>query len=85
MYYVYILKSQKDNKFYTGITNNLERRLEQHNIGYSATRSTKNRGPFTLVFAQECPDRLATHELEKLLKSGSGRELRDKLLEYRSL
>ncbi|KKQ07542.1 MAG: GIY-YIG nuclease superfamily protein [Candidatus Daviesbacteria bacterium GW2011_GWB1_36_5] len=80
MYYVYILKSQKDNNFYTGITNNIEIRLRQHNIGYSSTRSTKNRGPFILVFAQECSDRNEAHALEKYLKSGEGRELRDKLL-----
>ena len=30
MYYVYILKSQKDNNFYTGITNNLLRRIYEH-------------------------------------------------------
>lgn len=80
MYFVYILLSEKDNKFYTGITNDIERRLKQHNIGYSSTRSTKTRGPFKLVFAQECRDRLEAHELEKFLKSGTGRELRDKLI-----
>ncbi len=82
MYYVYILLSKKDNKYYTGITNDIERRLRQHDIGYSSTRSTKNRGPFRLVFAQECVDRKEARYLEKFLKSGLGRELRDKLLEY---
>ena len=80
MYYVYILQSQKDNKFYTGITNDLEIRLHQHNIGYSSTRSTKTRGPFILVFAQEYEDREKVRDLEKFLKSGVGRELRDELL-----
>lgn len=81
MYFVYIVFSQKDKEFYTGITNNIERRVKQHNIGYSSTRSTKNRGPFVLVFIQECESRIEARELEKFLKSGSGRELRDKLLE----
>ncbi len=80
MYYVYIQRSLKDLRFYTGITDNIGRRLSQHNIGYSSTRSTKNRGPFELVFAQECQDRLKARQLEKLLKSGAGRELRDELL-----
>lgn len=80
MYYVYILISKKDEKFYTGITNNLERRIVQHNIGYNATKSTVNRGPFKLLFVQECKNRLEARQLEKFLKSGSGRELRNNLL-----
>ena len=80
MYYVYILKSKKDNNYYTGITNNIETRLKKHNVGYEATISTKNRGPFELVFAQECKDRLESRSLEKYLKSGSGRELRNEFL-----
>lgn len=82
MYYVYILLSKKDGKYYTGITNDVERRLHQHTIGYSSTRSTKNRGSFELVFVQECIDRGEARKLEKFLKSGVGRELRDELLEY---
>ena len=82
MYYVYILLSKKDSKYYTGITNNVERRLRQHTIGYSSTRFTKTRGPFELVFVQECVDRIEARKLEKFLKSGFGRELRDELLEY---
>ncbi len=82
MYYVYILLSKKDHKYYTGITNDVERRIQQHTIGYSSTRSTKNRGPFDLVFAQECTDRKEARELERFLKSGIGRELRSELLKY---
>jgi putative endonuclease len=80
MYYVYILRSEKDNKFYTGITHNLIRRLKQHNIGHKATISTINRGPFSLIFAQECSSREEAIILEKILKSGYGREIRDQLL-----
>jgi len=31
-YYCYVLKSEKNDKFYTGVTGNLELRVEQHNI-----------------------------------------------------
>ena len=79
-YYTYILQSTKDGKYYTGISNNIERRFQQHNIGYSSTRYTRNRGPFELIFVQVCEDRKLARELEKFLKSGSGRELRDELL-----
>lgn len=80
MYYVYILRSKKDNKFYTGITDDIEKRLKQHNIGYKATRSTVNRGPFNLIFIQECENRSNARELEKFFKSGFGREIRDEML-----
>ena len=80
MYYVYILKSLKDNKYYTGISNNIESRIRQHNIGYSSTKSTKTRGPFELRFAQECINRVEARSLEKYLKSGLGREIRDELI-----
>lgn len=48
MYYVYLLKSQKDSKLYTGVTNDLRRRLLEHNSGRS--KSTANRRPFKLVY-----------------------------------
>ena len=39
-YYVYILKSLVDGKFYTGYTSNLKKRLDEHNKGL--TKSTKS-------------------------------------------
>ncbi|MFA5806441.1 MAG: GIY-YIG nuclease family protein, partial [Melioribacteraceae bacterium] len=50
--YVYVLKSIKDDKFYTGYTNNLQRRIEEHNSGKVA--STKNRVPFVIVYWEGC-------------------------------
>lgn len=46
-YYVYILKCQ-DNKLYIGFTNDLIRRMKEHNNGL--TQSTKNRRPLHLVY-----------------------------------
>jgi len=48
MYYVYVLKSEKDGNLYIGSTNNLERRIHEHNSGW--IRSTKSRVPFKLVY-----------------------------------
>ena len=48
MYNVYILKSRKDNSLYVGYTNNITRRLQQHNNG--AVKYTQNRRPWTLVY-----------------------------------
>jgi len=48
MFYVYILKSIKDKQLYLGFTNDLKRRVREHNSTLS--RSTKSRGPFKLVY-----------------------------------
>jgi len=48
MYYVYILKSETENKLYYGYTNDLRRRLNEHNSGKSF--STKNKTPWKLVY-----------------------------------
>ena len=47
-YYVYVLKSKKDNKCYIGSTNNLKKRLKEHNDG--KVFSTKNRRPLVLKY-----------------------------------
>lgn len=47
MFFVYLLKSLKDGKYYIGQTDNIQRRFEEHNSGKS--RSTKNRKPFILM------------------------------------
>ena len=48
MFYVYVLKSLKDNKLYIGYSNNLKRRFSEHQNGL--VPSTKPRRPFTLVY-----------------------------------
>ena len=48
MFYVYVLKSKKDNQCYLGSTNDLRRRVQQHNDG--AVVSTRPRRPLALVY-----------------------------------
>ncbi len=48
MFFVYILKSSKDNNLYIGYTNDLKRRFEEHNRGNS--KSTKSRASFKLLY-----------------------------------
>lgn len=48
MFFVYILKSKKDGKFYTGSTSDLKRRVKEHNAG--KVTSTKHRLPFVLQY-----------------------------------
>ncbi|MBP6925666.1 MAG: GIY-YIG nuclease family protein [Candidatus Pacebacteria bacterium] len=47
MFYMYILKSKKDNNLYIGSTNDLKKRFTQHNKG--EVFATKSRIPFTLI------------------------------------
>ena len=54
-YYVYILQSQKDHKYYIGSTANVEKRVRYHNAGLQ--KSPKNRIPFVLVYQEELPDK----------------------------
>jgi len=48
MYYVYIIKSKRDQKLYIGSSNDLRRRLKEHNDGL--VFSTKSRKPFELKY-----------------------------------
>ncbi len=72
MHHIYVLKSKKDNNLYIGYTNNLEKRVSQHNSG--RVRSTKHRTPFILVHNESFADKNAAIAREKYLKSGCGRE-----------
>ena len=81
-YIVYIIRSQRDRCFYTGFTNNLIRRLSEHNTGKYYTPSTLHRGPFDLVYSEECESRQLARSREIYWKSGEGREMRDKLLNH---
>ena len=66
-YFVYILESQKDNRFYSGQTNNLEKRIQDHNKGYS--KYTKSFRPWKLFAYKKCTTRKESMALEKKLKN----------------
>ena len=80
MYYVYILKSSKDGKLYTGHTVNLKQRLHRHNMG--GVRSTKNRWPFTAVHVEEFSSVAEARKKEWFYKcTPQGGKLKKKILE----
>ncbi len=74
MFYVYILKSIRNNRFYVGHTNNLSRRLKEHRAG--GTASLKGWGPYRLVYYEAFAPRAEARSREIYFKSGSGREKR---------
>ncbi|QQR50102.1 GIY-YIG nuclease family protein [Candidatus Nomurabacteria bacterium] len=72
MYFVYVLKSKKDEKLYYGFTENIEKRLHQHNNG--EVRSTKYRIPLQLLYYEKVDNLTEARKREKYFKSGFGRK-----------
>ncbi|HSH50258.1 MAG TPA: GIY-YIG nuclease family protein [Bacteroidales bacterium] len=72
MFYVYILYSDKFNRFYTGFTKDIKQRLKEHNSGQ--TKSTKPYRPWQLIYQEVCKTRMEARKREKYYKSGTGRE-----------
>ena len=66
MFYVYMIKSEKDGNLYTGSTNDLRRRLSEHNK--SLCESTKNRIPFKLIYYESYDSEKDARFREKNLK-----------------
>ena len=66
MYYVYILKSKKDNLLYTGSTNDLKKRFILHNSG--KVFSTRNRKPFELIYYEAYKSEKDARNREQKLK-----------------
>ena len=78
MYYVYVLKSSRDKNFYTGATNNLKRRLTEHNTGKNI--STKARIPLKLIYYEAYLMREDAEAREKFLKTNLGKRFLKKQL-----
>ena len=72
-YFVYILKC-KDDSFYTGITNNVERRLYEHNIGLHKEAYTFSRRPVELVWYEMFTEPTQAILVEKKIKGWSRRK-----------
>ncbi|MBI4057345.1 MAG: GIY-YIG nuclease family protein [Elusimicrobia bacterium] len=73
MWYVYVLKSQKDGTLYTGLTEDLKRRIKEHNSGKSDFTSKYK--PFILIYYEAFIEKEDAVEEEQFLKSGYGREI----------
>jgi putative endonuclease len=72
-YYVYVLKSYKDNLLYIGYTTDLRKRVTDHNNGLN--RSTKSRRPFKLIYYEAFLNKEEALSKERFYKSGRGHEI----------
>jgi len=73
MYYVYFLKSVRNNDLYVGSTENVQKRLARHNAGL--VKSTKAYRPWELLGFEECDTRSKAVQKERYYKSHQQKEL----------
>jgi putative endonuclease len=76
--HVYILKSMKNGRYYVGSTNNLERRLVQHNS--RQVPATKHICPLEMVFHQIFDSEMAAKKMEYRLKQYKSRKILDQIV-----
>jgi len=81
--YVYILYSDKTNKYYIGSTNNLERRLRDHNN--SNTPSTTFGKPWNIKFFQEFTDLKIARKIEHQIKKYKSKIIIEKIIATQSI
>ena len=78
MYYVYVIKSVKYLNRYIGNTDNIQKRIKEHNEGKS--RYTSGRRPWVLIYQEGFETRGEVMKREKFLKTGQGRKYLDSIL-----
>ena len=77
-YYVYILQSIKKNNLYVGYTENLRKRLQEHNRGLNF--STKSHRPWQLIHYEAYRNKKDVERREKYLKTNQGARLLKRML-----
>lgn len=66
-FFVYIVRCERDNSFYTGYTSNLERRISQHNKGIGS-KYTQSHGPVELLYYETFRTRRTAMQREQEIK-----------------
>jgi len=75
-WYVYIVQCA-DRSYYTGITTDIDRRIDEHNGAKTGARYTRAKRPVRLVFSREARDRSHASKLEVAIKKLSRRQKAD--------
>jgi len=78
MYYLYILQSQKTGRYYVGVTNNVQRRLKEHNL--AAVKSTAYYKPWILKKVEEFSNIKGAYARERFIKSKHSRKIIEKII-----
>ena len=77
MYYVYILKSKNFSKSYVGYTENLQKRLQEHNAGKSLY--TRRYVPWSIIYIEQFTNKNEAIAREQLYKTKLGRKMMEKI------
>jgi putative endonuclease len=80
VHYVYVLRSLKDGRLYTGYTSDIRARIAAHNAG--KVRSTRGRRPLRLIYYEAYLSAKDARSRELFLKSGSGKRFIRKQLRH---
>jgi len=80
MYYVYVLKSLKDESRYIGYADDLKERFKKHQEG--KVKSTRPHRPYEIIYYEAYKDKRDAIKQEQVLKTGQGRRILKRKLEY---
>jgi putative endonuclease len=78
MYHVYVLRSLKDGRLYTGVSGDLHRRLKEHQAG--KTKSLRSRRPLVLVYSEAFGSKNEALARERFFKTAEGGALKQQLV-----
>ena len=85
LHYVYILYSDLLNRYYIGESENVVKRLKEHNDGYFKSSYTSTVNDWIVYLSIECSDRIQARKVEKHIKSMKSRKYIQNLKEYPEL
>lgn len=71
MYYLYVLLSERKRRTYTGVSNNIEKRLEDHNAG--KVKSSRSHRPYKVIHHEQFDTLTEARQKERFYKSTTGR------------
>ena len=81
-HYVYIIYSEKLNRFYIGETDNFLRRLDEHNVGFFINSYTSKTSDWKLFFLISCENRIQARKVENHIKKMKSRKYIKDLKKY---
>ncbi len=80
-YYIYVLRSLRDNNYYVGYTTDINKRIEEHNNG--KVTSKRNRIPLLLLYWEGCLNQRDATARERYLKTAWGkRYIKNRIKNY---
>jgi putative endonuclease len=78
MYFVYIIQSEADESYYIGFTENLQKRISDHNSGN--TNYTSKKMPWILVYFESFDNKTVALKREKFLKRQKNKDFYQRLI-----